>query len=88
MHIKVILVKSHFICYIFKSVCPPVLGLGYMATSPNLRLMDHFIIVSTITSLPVMKTAVYTLSFWIIKLLFKCFQRLSEERSVTEDIDT
>lgn len=83
VHIKVILVKSHFICYIFKSVCPPVLSLSHVATSPNthsnLSLMDHFIVVSTITSLPVMKNAAYTVSFGIIKLLYKCFQTFRRE---------
>lgn len=90
VHIKVILVKSHFICYIFKSVCSPILQLSYAAwspnTHPNLNLIDHFIVESTITSLPVMKNAVYILYFWMIKFLVKPFQRHSEERSITEDI--
>lgn len=35
-----------------------------------------------------MKNAVYILSSWMITLIFKHFQRLSEERSITEDINT
>lgn len=62
VHVTVILVKSHFICYIFQSVCPSVLGLSYVATvpntHPNLGLMDRFTVILTITSLPVMKNAV------------------------------
>jgi len=62
---KVILVKSHFICYIFKSVCPPVPHLSSVAwspnTHPNLNLMAHFIVESMITSPPAMKNALYTL---------------------------
>lgn len=77
VHMKVILVKSHFICYIFKSVCPPVLHLSYVAwspnTHPNLNLMDHLIVELTITSPPAMKNAVYTLQFRMIKLLVKRF---------------
>lgn len=86
-----LLVKSHFICYTFKSICP-LLGLSCVATLSNthlnLSLMDCFFVVSTVTSLPVRKNAVYTSLFWMITFIFKRFQRLSEERSIKEDMNT
>lgn len=53
--------------------------------------MDRFVVVVvlTVTSLStVMKNAVYILSSRMITLIFKHFQRLSKERSITEDINT
>lgn len=83
VHIKVLLVKSHFICYIFKSICPPVLGLSYVVTSPNtlhLHLMDRFslFLYWQLHPYQFMKNAAYTLSSRMITLTFKHFQRLFE----------
>lgn len=50
--------------------------------------MDHYFVELTITTLPVMKNAVSALLFWMIKFIFKSFQRLSEERSIIEDRHT
>lgn len=88
VHIKVILVKSHFICCIIKSICPPILGLSYVAMSPKLQ-SDGSLFCSINSYNPSChENAVYTLLFWMIKLIFKSFQRLSEERSITEDKHT
>lgn len=80
--------QSHFICYIIKSICPPILGLSYVAMSPKLY-SDGSLFCSIDSYNPSChENAVYTLLFWMIKLIFKSFQRLSEERSITEDKHT